>query len=406
MEAGRPMISFDEAESKVLANIQEIRKTEIVPLEKSIGRFLAENVVCDRDIPPFNRSAMDGYAIKDEDVGKSLKITEILPAGSVASCKVEKGTCIKIMTGAVMPEGAERVVMVEYSKESSGYVKFNVSKNQLRSRNYALKGEDLKKGEVAISAGTVISPSHIPTLASLGKYNISTVKKPVVGIIATGDEIIEPWETPSKEQIRNANSWQLIAQIERAGGTPLYKGIVKDEIDLIKKVINETAEESEIVLITGGVSMGDYDLGGKAVRELGYDVLFDSVAVKPGKPTTFAVRSNVSRKKDILFGMPGNPLSVFIIFEILVRPAIEKMNGGGGHICTETNLILEESFSRKKGTRDEWVPAKLSKTGGITPLKYNGSGHFHILAKADAVFKIEKGCLELKKGDKASVRYI
>jgi molybdopterin molybdotransferase len=405
METGRPMISFGEALKSVLSNVQTIVETEYVSLEKSVGRVLAENVVCDRDVPPFNRSAMDGYAIKDEDVHNVLKIVEVLPAGSIASCKIEKGTCIKIMTGAVMPEGADRVVMVEYSEESEGYVRFNLSDNQLKSRNYALKGEDMKKGETAIPAGTVISPSHIPTMASLGKYSVKTFRKPVIGIIVTGDEVVEPWETPAGEKIRNANGWQLIAQIERAGCVPLYKGIVKDDLDFIKRIIEETAKECDMLLVTGGVSMGDYDLGGKAVRELGYNVIFDSVAVKPGKPSTFATRTSSLGEKEILFGMPGNPFSVFVIFEIMVRPAIEKMKGLK-FPSDEMTMILEEDFSRKKGGREEWVPAKISQSGAINPIKYNGSGHFHILTKADVLFKIERGCIELKKGDKTSVRHI
>jgi molybdopterin molybdotransferase len=404
MGNSREMISFKEAFDQVLENVKTISDFETVTLENCIRRVLAEDVFSDRDIPPFNRSAMDGYAVRDEDVNNTLKISEILPAGGIAKTKVEKGTCIKIMTGAALPEGADRVVMVEYADESDGFVKFNLTDKILRSRNYSQKGEDMVKGETALKSGTMISARHIATLASLGKYEMKVVRKPVIGIIATGDEIVEPWETPSEEKIRNSNGWQLIAQIERAGCTPVYKGIVKDDLEMIKNRIQDAAFECDIVLVTGGVSMGDYDLGGKAVRELGYDVLFDSVAVKPGKPTTFAVKKNGSEKGEVLFGMPGNPFSVFVIFEIMVRPMIEKMMGAESD--NERVLPLDSNFKRRKSEREEWIPAIINRHGTLSPVKYNGSGHFHVLSNADALFKIEKGCLELKIGEKVVVRQI
>ncbi|HNW82394.1 MAG TPA: molybdopterin molybdotransferase MoeA [bacterium] len=405
METGRPVISFREAFEKVSLNIPPFEGTEIITLDRSCGRILAENIHADRDIPPFNRSAVDGFAIRAEDIGRSLKVIEFLAAGAVTTNRIEPGTCIKIMTGAAVPEGAEQIIMVEYSNESNGSVSFNIPEKEIKSRNYSFRGEDMKKGDMALSSGIVISPKHIATLASLGRYEFKVKRKPVIGIIATGDEIVEPWEDTAQNSIRNANGWELVAQIERAGGFPFYAGIVKDDMDSIKEAIEITSRKCDMVLITGGVSMGDYDLAGKAIRELGYEVLFDSVAVKPGKPVTFAIKTGSNGEKDVLLGLPGNPLSVFVIFEIMVRPCIEKMLG----IESFSNDIygyLASDFQRKKGEREEWVPAKILPDGKIEPLKYHGSGHFHILSVADAIFRIERTVLSLREGEKVSVRYI
>lgn len=405
METGRPMISFSEALEKAFRNIPVLEYTEIITLDRSIGRVLAENILADRDIPPFNRSAVDGFAVKTSDLGNSLKVTELLAAGAVTANKVEPGTCIKIMTGAAVPLGTEQIIMVEYSNESNGFVSFDIPDRDMRSKNYSLQGEDMKKGDLALASGVIIGPKHIATLASLGRYEFKVKRKPVIGIIATGDEIVEPWEIPGLNSIRNSNSWELAAQIERSGAEPFYAGIVKDDIDSIKEVLEITGRKCDMVLISGGVSMGDYDLAGKAIREMGFEVLFDSVAVKPGKPVTFAVKTGSNNKKDILFGLPGNPLSVYMIFEIMVRPCIEKMLGLDS-FKKDVSANLASDYNRKKGEREEWVPAKITSDGKVEPLKYHGSGHFHILSEADAIFKIDRNVLSLKAGEKVSVRHI
>lgn len=405
METGRPMISFSKALETVFENIHGMSVFEEVTLENCTGRILAENISADRDIPPFDRSAVDGYAIMKEDAGKTLRLLEVLPAGSKAKYSVVSGTCIRIMTGAPMPHGAEQVVMVEYSRESGGYVSFDIPEKDKRSLNFSVRGEDMKKGDIAVLSGTVITPGIIATLASLGKYRVKVIKRPRIGIIATGDEIVEPWETPSEENIRNANAWELIAQINRAGGEPVYSGIVKDDEDQIKNAIETASGICDMVLITGGVSMGDYDLGAKALSSAGFEIKFDSVAVKPGKPVTLAVRKDAKGKKDVVLGLPGNPFSVFVMFEVMVRPCIEKMLGmktAGADMTT----VLCDDFKRRKGEREEWVPAKRQSDGSVMPLKYHGSGHFHILSEADSIFRVDTGVLSLKKGDKVSVRYI
>ncbi|MGI6393520.1 MAG: molybdopterin molybdotransferase MoeA [bacterium] len=403
METGRPMIPFKEALEKILKNISVLSHFEEVALENCSSRVLAESVYADRDIPPFNRAAVDGFAIKSSDREKLLKLIETVPAGAKAEHVVKEGTCIRIMTGAPVPAGTEQIVMVEYSTESNGFIKFEIPQKDINTANFALQGEDMKKGELALSAGTFITPGIISTLASLGKFNVSVVKKPKIGIIVTGDEVVEPWVTPENEHIRNSNGWQLIAQINRAGCTPVYKGIVADHLEKTKAIIEETASECDIVLMTGGVSMGDYDYGGKALLESGFDIKFDSVAVKPGKPLTLAVREK-SGKNEVVIGLPGNPYSVFVMFEVAVRPAIEKMSGANRDF--NKKAILNGDFNRRRVDREEWIPAKIEIDGSVTPLKHNGSGHFHILSVADAVFKIERGENSLKKGEIVSVRQI
>ncbi|MCK5077245.1 MAG: molybdopterin molybdotransferase MoeA, partial [Calditrichia bacterium] len=303
---------------------------------------MAEDVKSDRELPPFNRVAMDGYACRRADINKDLEILEIVPAGHQPQKIIGENQCAKVMTGCPLPKGAEMVFMVEYSEELAGNkVRFIGNEKQAKAANYALMGEDISAGEMVLPKGTLIAPKHIGVLASVGYAEPKVIVQPKVGIIATGDEIVEPSQTPEPHQIRNSNSYQLFTQIKRAGAIPQYYGIAADTFEAINSSLEKAASECDVILLSGGVSMGDFDLVPDVLKAANFEILFNKVAVKPGKPTTLAVSSRA-----VCFGMPGNPVSTFVIFEIMVKPFLYQLMG---HTFKQQaiKLILAETFSRK-----------------------------------------------------------
>lgn len=395
------MILFDSAMEMVLKKAVPGTKYEKVELQNAIGRVLAVDVFSDREIPPFNRVAMDGYACRREDIHNELEVIETIPAGYRPQKVVEKNQCSKVMTGCMLPDGADMVLMVEYSETvSSNKIRFSGTDHQIKKNNYAKIGEDLKKGAMALGKGTVILAKHIGALATVGCSNPEVIVPPRVGVIATGDEIVEPNIKPEVQQIRNANSYQLISQIKKMGVTPINYGISPDTREAIDSIFKLAVSECDVVLLSGGVSMGDYDFVPDVLKTNGFEILFDRIALKPGKPTTFAVSND-----GVCFGLPGNPVSTFIIFEILVKPFLYKLMGHN-FIPQSVSLPLNADFKRKKENRDEWIPVKVSENGEIEPLKYHGSGHIHSLTQADGICLIPKGIKEIKKGIAVDVRPI
>jgi len=395
------MILFDSALETVLNKAEPKTTYEKVELENAIGRILAVDVFSDREIPPFNRVAMDGYACRRVDIYNELEVIETIPAGYCPKKVIKKNQCSKVMTGCMLPNGADMVLMVEYSETvSSNTIRFAGTGNQIKSDNYAKLGEDIEKDEIVMGKGTIISPKHIGALATVGCSNPEVVVPPRVGVIATGDEIVEPNITPAVHQIRNSNSYQLITQIKRMGATPVNYGISRDTHEAIDNTFKLAASECNVVLLSGGVSMGDYDFVPDVLKSNGFKIIFDRVAVKPGKPTTFAVSDD-----GICFGMPGNPVSTFIIFEILVKPFLYRLMGHN-FIPQSLRLPLNADLKRKKNDRDEWIPVKITENGEVIPLKYHGSGHIHALTHADGICLIPKGSNEIKKGIAIDVRPI
>ena len=244
------MITFDDAFDIVMKHVR-LLSTERVDILDSQNRVLAEDVTSDLDMPPFDKSAMDGYACKAEDAHKELEIIEIIPAGFVPQRKVESGQCSKIMTGAVMPEGADTVIIVEESVEKDDRVKFEAQADSFRYKckgNICYKGEDIKKGDIVLEKGTIIKPEHIAVLATVGCANPLVYRMPKIGIIATGTELVEPYEKADGPKIRNSNSYQLFAQIKRVPAIPKYYGIAVDTEEAIDEAISLALEENDIVL--------------------------------------------------------------------------------------------------------------------------------------------------------------
>ena len=391
------MIPFDEAVARTMQAVRPMA-AQRVALRESLHRILAEDVVSDVDMPPFDKSAMDGYACRREDLGEELSIVETIPAGQAPAKAVAAGQCAKIMTGAMVPAGADCVVMVEHTANPTPETMRFTGEDT--KDNICIKAEDVRAGDVVLRTGERITPARIATLAAVGCAR-PLVSRPVrAGIIATGDEIVEPGDPLGPTQIRNSNGHQLVAQVERMGAEPCYYGIARDTEDSIDAILQEASADSDVVLLTGGVSMGEFDLVPGVLRRNGFRILFEKVATKPGKPTVFGTSDGA-----FCFGLPGNPVSTFVIFEVLVKPFLFKMMGHD-YRPWDVRGRLTEAVTRKKTKRLSWIPVALTEAGGVRPLRYHGSGHIHALSFADGLISIPVGVAELPAGAEVEVRQI
>ena len=391
------MITFEEALKIVLDNAPQCG-TEKVRLENSMGRFLVEDVTSDVEMPPFDKSAMDGFACRHEDQDKELEIIETIAAGNPPKKKVMEGQCARIMTGAMVPKGANVVVKVE-DTEISREGKVRILKPTTKS-NIAMKAEDVQVGDVAVTSGIRIEPQHIAVMASVGWTNPLVARKPAVGVISTGDEIVESHHKPNVSQIRNSNGPQLTAQADRAGANATYFGIARDDEKLTYDLLSKALDESDVVLLSGGVSMGEYDFIPGVLEKLGIELKFKTVAIQPGKPTVFGLKNDKR-----IFGLPGNPVSSFTTFELFVRPMLNKMMGSK-EPYRKLKMPLEVDYTRKKASRMSWIPVQFTEEGTVIPLEYHGSAHIYALAGAHAMAAVPSGTRLLKKGEKVDVRQV
>lgn len=391
------MIAFEEA-LKIIAREPVRLGMENRQLHDAFGRVLAEDVFSDTDMPPFNKSAMDGFACRRSDLGSRLEIIETISAGDIPQKRIGKGQCSRIMTGARVPDEADCVVMVEHTEaDGEGYIRFSGIKTAV---NIALRGEDIKKGDLALPGGTLLKPQHIAILASVGCTRPKVYRQPGVAVLTTGDEIVEPHIKPSGTHIRNSNGPQLVAQINGMGAVAGYRGIVGDTPEITGSAIEKALSGSDMIILTGGVSMGDFDFVPSALQENGVTLFFEKVAVKPGRPTVFG------RKGDVfVFGLPGNPVSSFIIFELMVKPLLYRMMGYSFK-APAMKLPMGMDFSRRKADRIAWTPVYLNNDGEIMPADYHGSAHIHALGGAWGLMGMPEGVFAYKKGDLVDVRQI
>ncbi len=390
------MVTLEEALNKVMAEVW-YTAPERVPLTEAPGRVLAEDIFCDIDMPPFDKAAVDGYACRREDLDKPLTIVETISAGMLPVHKIQEETCSRIMTGAMIPEGCNAVIPVEDSRlDESGKVLYT---GKGKPVNIARKGEDIKKGEKVLEAGTVLRSQHIAVLATAGVFTPAVYRRPVCGILATGDELVEPWNIPGPAQIRNSNAWQTIAQVKDAGADFIYTGIAPDAPAALKEKIDYLLSQSDVLLMSGGVSMGEYDYVPQVLKELGLEVIFKNIAIQPGRPTLFG---KLGRK--MVFGLPGNPVSGFIQFELLVKPFLKAMVGLS-HQPIISNLSMGETYQRKKAQRRSLIPVVI-REGKVYMLNYNGSAHINAYTQASGFIEMKEGVVELKEGEWVHVRQI
>jgi molybdopterin molybdotransferase len=391
------MIEFDKAFGIVMKSGFET-ESETISFRDSYGRILDEDIASDIDMPPFNRSAMDGYACHRIDLTSDLEIVEVIAAGKEPAKMVGKDQCSKVMTGAIVPDGCDTVIMIEETANLiNGKIRYTGNDPKL---NISFKGEDIRTGEIVLRKGKFIQPQDIAVMASVGRTKILVKKRPKIGIISTGDELVEPSVQPGISQIRNSNAYQLITQVTRAGGVGIDYGIAPDNEAITLKMTEHAINESDIVIITGGVSMGDFDFVPLVLEQAGVKILFDQVNVQPGKPTTFGIHP-----KSIIFGLPGNPVSSFIQFELLVRPLISSMMGHHW-IPDECKLPMAVDYKRKSSVRLGFIPVAINKNKEVIPVPFHGSAHITALSYSDGIIAMKPGTKSLEKGEIVNVRQI
>lgn len=391
------MITFEEA-YKIVTGAAFRTGKEQISFNDSLGRVLAVPVKSDMDMPPWDKSTVDGFACRHDDLGNELTVIETVAAGVMPAMEVTPGTCSRIMTGAAVPWGADYIFMLEDSEEKEGgKVRFT---GKAAKSNIAKAAEDLYKGQTVLKAGRIIKPQDIAVMAVVGATEVTVSNKVHVGIISTGNELVEPEHTPAEAQIRNSNGSQLMSQVMRAGAIGKYYGIAADDEASNARLLRAAVDENEVVLISGGVSFGDFDFVPAVMRSLGLTIHFDQVAMQPGKPLTFC-----TGERKAVFGLPGNPVSTFVQFEVMVRPFLDKMTGV---TAEEPKLMmpLAADYSRKRADRMIWIPFIITGEGEALPLEYHGSAHITALPGAWGLIIIPRGQSWIQKGEMVSVRQI
>ena len=392
------MITFEQALKCILDNTRILPK-ERVRVENSVGRILIEDVYSTIEMPPFNKSAMDGYALKAVDIKNvpvKLKNIGLIQAGQMFRKKAGRGECVKIMTGAALPQGADTVVMVEDTKQYGAQVEIN--RTLKRGKNVCVQGEDIKKGQKLLNKGMVLSTSDVAVLATTGRQYIKVIKEPKVALLNTGGEIVPTGRRLKKRQIYNSNGPQFLALLKADRLNTTFLGIAKDRPAELKRAVRKGLEY-DVFLISGGVSMGDYDLVPEVLKSLGVKEVFHGVKTKPGRPLLFATKKN-----SIVFGIPGNPVSNFLVYYIYIRPALYKMRGYGRCEPKFAEGIVMEPFRHKPGRR-HFVPVKIFKKGArryLSPVKSHGSADILALSKADGFMVVSENTSVVKKGSKAN----
>ncbi|HOY61742.1 MAG TPA: molybdopterin molybdotransferase MoeA [bacterium] len=397
------MLDIEQALNNILESILPLG-AESVDIAEAGGRILAEEIRADSDVPYSDNSAMDGYALRAEDIrGASdaaparLTVLEDVPAGTVPTKTIVPGTASRIMTGAPVPDGADAVLMVEHTKKLDGEMLALASIEP--GANIRRAGEDIKKGTLLFNAGRELSAADIGMVASAGYARPLVYRRPVVGVISTGDEVMEPSAPAGRGKVRNSNSYTLLALCAAVGAAPKYLGIVADSRPALETAFSSAAESCDVIITTGGVSVGDFDLVKAVLGDLG-KINFWKINMKPGKPLAFGTLGGKP-----LFGLPGNPVSTMVAFEMFVRPSLLKMMGVREILRPrlQAKLACEiiEKPSRVKIIRGV---ASRKKTGvTVTTTGEQGSGILMSMSLANCLIVMPDGVGKLKKGDIADI---
>lgn len=391
------MIAFEEALKRIVDSAKTLG-IEVVDYRKAKGKVLAEDILSDLNMPPFNKAAMDGYACRKADLTKELEVIEVIAAGFSPTKKVGEGQCSKIMTGAPVPDGADTVIMVEHTEVITEHsIRFT---NQKTSSNICYLAEDIKQGDLVLHKGTLLETKHIPVLASVGAHQVKVYKVPKIAVVSTGDELVEPEIVPNASQIRNSNAYQLLAQAQQMGLETEYIGIAKDTLESTKEMLNKAIQNADVILMSGAVSMGDFDFVPIALKESGIKIHFHGVETKPGKKTVFGTNDN-----KWFVGVPGNPVSSYVQFEMLIKPLLFHIMGAD-YKTPLYRLQMGEGFKRKHNNRKAFEPIVIGENGTVMNINYHGSAHINALSYSNGLMIVEKGISELKVGDFVDVRPI
>ncbi|HXG83321.1 MAG TPA: gephyrin-like molybdotransferase Glp [Pyrinomonadaceae bacterium] len=405
------MISISEAIDIITRETVSLN-TETIDLENSIGQVLAQDVFADSDLPPFDRSQMDGFAVRTKDIEKAgennplkLKIIGESIAGKGFDGKIKKNEAVRIMTGARVPGGADSVQKKESARETEnkkGKNLVEIFEATKARQNFVLKGAEIKAGARVFETGEIITAQMIAPLASFGYGEIKVYKKPKVAVLATGSEIVDINETPQKDQIRNSNSLSLKVFAEKISDVEILP-IAGDEIENLKAKIKRAIETCDVLIISGGVSVGDYDFTKPALRESGAEMFFEKVSLRPGKPTVFAKLNG-----KLIFGLPGNPVSVAVTFFLFVRTALLKMQEAKKCELKSGRAVLSQKIKGAKG-RDSFLPAfvETNETGKLVveSLKFGGSSNFIEFARANCLMFVPRD-ETLEAGEVVSILFL
>jgi molybdopterin molybdotransferase len=387
-------LTFAQAREMVVQRVREARAlpaAEVVDLYRAAGRVLAEDIAADRDSPPTARSARDGFAVRAADGPGEFRVIGEARAGAPFRAAVGARDAVEIMTGAAIPDGADAVIMVEHAERHGDRLIFHGALDAQQFVNR--QGGEAAKGEITLRAGQRLDYASVAVLASFGYNRAPVFRKPTVAILPTGDEIVPVEQAPEDYEIRNSSAYALAAQVMRAGGTPKLLPIARDTLEHTAEMI-EMGLRSDLLLLTGGVSAGKYDVVEPALQEFGAEFFFDRVLIQPGQPLVFG------RARDtFFFGLPGNPASTMVTFEVFARAAVELLGGQCEVPLHMPWARLTRDFSHRAGLT-RFLPAQLSEDGGsITPMAWQGSGDTPAIARANAYLVAQADHPVYKQGD-------
>jgi molybdopterin molybdotransferase len=382
---------FEQARECVLREVGPLGAIEQVPAAECAGRVLAEPIVSDRDYPPFPRSARDGYAVRTSDIPGSLRIIGEVRAGELFDRPIGSGEAVEIMTGAPVPEGADAVVMIEHTERAGDHVQ--IGRELHSGDNFNARGAEARKGGLLVPEGCRVGFAEVAILAMVARESVSAYRRPHVAILPTGDELVDAATEPREFQIRDTNSWSLAAQVQRAGGVPERLPIARDNYESTRDLIVRGLA-ADLLLLSGGVSAGKYDIVERVLADLGARFFFDRVRIQPGQPLVFG---RIGDK--FFFGLPGNPASTMVTFELFVRAAIERLSGAAEAPLPLLRAALTRDFRHKTGLT-RFLPARLSEDGAnIAPESWHGSGDIPALARANAFLVADADREAWKAGD-------
>jgi molybdenum cofactor synthesis domain-containing protein len=402
MSNNQELLPVRQAIEIVIAGCPSLN-SEKVALAESRGRVLAENIVADTDLPPFDRSQMDGYAVRAVETRKvpaRLRIMGESAAGHGWHQELQSGQAVRIMTGAPVPEGADAVQQVEKTHEVDGSVE--ILETVAEGRSIVRRGAEIKEGDTVLQRGEQVTAAAVAVLASFGYAHVEVSRKPRISVLATGSELVSVHQKPGQDQIRDSNNYSLNAYAELAGAVVTRLALSNDNPDVLGSVIAGAAEEADVIVTSGGVSVGAYDFTKDVLRDLGAEIFFERVALRPGKPTVFAKLPSGT----LVFGLPGNPVSVSVTFNLFARTALLAMQGARKVLLESVTAQLAHGV-KGSADRDSYLPATTRTDDHARliaePLKWGGSSDFVAFARATALVIVPAGTASIDPGEKVSV---